>query len=265
MCLIVFAWRAHPDYPLVLAANRDEFHARPTRAMGWWERLPSLLAGKDLEAGGTWLGVTRDGRIAAVTNYREPDATAGSRSRGEIVTGFAERAEAPRAYLASLDGERYAGVSAIATDGARFAYASNRGDDARNLEPGVYGLSNAKLDTAWEKLTRSRSGLDALLDRDPDADALFELMRDPRVATDGATGEPNAALPFAIARELSAPFVRTRDYGTRSTTAIIVRRDGHIDVAERRFDAEGEHTGDSRFTFLAPAWGDSSGTAAAPT
>jgi len=253
MCLIVFAWRKHAEFPLVLAANRDEFHARPTDPMGWWADVPSLLAGRDRRAGGTWLGISRHGRLSTVTNYRENVSAVGELSRGEIVTGFAATREPPAAFLDGIDGDRYAGFSALACDAGELAYRSNRGDETRRLEPGIYGLGNASLDTPWPKVARSRRGLTALLsDSRVTADALFELMADRAPADDD---EATAAdLPFELGRELSAPFVVTPDYGTRCTTAVVCRADGHVEAAERRFDADGNATGESRFVFVADAW-----------
>lgn len=262
MCLIVFAWRAHPDYPLIVAANRDEYHARPAEPMGTWDDRPTLLAGRDAEAGGTWLGITRSGRFAAVTNYRERPQSGGERSRGEIVTGFADGDLEPLAYVESLPGEQYAGYSVLAANPEAIAYGSNRGDAARVLAPGVYGLSNSSLDTPWTKLTRTR---DALADRvgasrpgstdDIGLDVLIELMADRRTAS-----VEDPSLPFEIARAVSAAFVLGDDYGTRCSTALICRADGHVEALERRFDAAGETTGESRFTFQSPDWRNPAGT-----
>lgn len=253
MCLIVFSWQPGSEFPLVMAANRDEFHARPAEPMGWWKDQPGMLAGRDLQAGGTWLGISRSGQLATVTNYRENVAAVKEQSRGDIVTGYTTSDHSPAAYLSSLDGERYAGFSALAANGDELAYASNRGQNARKLLPGLYGLSNAALDTPWPKLVRSRTRLDELLlAGEPALDDLLEMMQDPRPASENELADPD--LPFELERALSSPFIVMPDYGTRCSTAIICRSDGHIEVAERRFDASGASTGESRFVFIAPAW-----------
>jgi len=250
MCLVVFAWKTHPDYPLIVAANRDERHDRPSRDAAWWPDNPDLLAGRDLQAGGTWLAVARSGRFATVTNYREAQQPRpGLRSRGEIVTGFvAGDAPAPD-FIASLPGEEYAGVSVLAGDGETLCYASNRGDAPRSLAPGVYGLSNASLDTPWPKLLRARNGLsDLIAAGDVDPTALMRLLADraPAPAADVDSGE----LPFRIARALTAPFIVTETYGTRCSTTLMTGSDGRVRFRERRFGADGSRSGESSFDFV---------------
>ncbi len=253
MCLIAFAWKQHPDFPFVFAANRDEFHARPTEAMAWWPDAEGLLAGRDLEAGGTWLALSRAGRFSTVTNYRETAPAPAARSRGELVAGFPADSASPYDYLDRLDGSRYAGYSLLATDGSELAYGSNRGDGSRLLEPGVYGLSNAALDTPWPKLKRAREGMRALLPGDSvSLDELLDLVADREPAE--ADEIPRTGLPFEHERALSAPFIVGPKYGTRCSTAIVCRADGHVEVAERRFDPAGGISGESRFVFLAESW-----------
>jgi uncharacterized protein with NRDE domain len=255
VCLIVLAWRQHPEFPLVLAANRDEYHARPAAPMGWWEDPSDMLAGRDLKAGGTWLGLSRAGRLGAITNYREDSPTVAKRSRGEIITEFVRSRKAPSQFLDAVDPRSYAGFSSLACDGAELAYGSNRGDSTRALDPGVYGLSNASLDTPWSKLVRSRDRLEALLRSDRVAlDQLLDLMADREPAQ--GTERPESGLPFELDRALSAPFIVMPEYGTRCTTAVICRSDGHVEIVERRFDAAGEFSGESRFVLIADAWKD---------
>lgn len=251
MCLIAFAWRAHPEYRLLLAANRDEFHARPAAPLKWWEDRPSVLAGRDLAAGGTWLAVGKTGRFATVTNYRETlRAQPAERSRGELVAGFVAGSEAPLAYLQEIDGDRYAGFSLLAADRQSMAYVSNRGDRARALEPGFYGLSNASLDTPWPKVRRSKARLGELLRQDTvELEALFDLLEDREPAT---TGEAEAeGVPPELARAVSAPFIVTPGFGTRCSTVLAVTPAGDVRIAERRFDSAGRRTGESRFEFRA--------------
>lgn len=249
MCLIVFAWNTHPEYRLILAANRDEFHQRPAQELHWWPDHPKLLAGRDLQAGGTWLAVNRSGRFATVTNYRERQRKkTGLLSRGELVTGFVAGDQSAKQYLGTVDNERYAGFSLLAADGNELCYASNRGDNPAILAPGVYGLSNASLDTPWPKLTRSKNALLALVDAgDVDETALHRILADRTAAPvpDVETGE----LPFAVARALTAPFIVNPEYGTRCSTVLLWSATGDITVSEHRFDAGGKRTGESRFHF----------------
>lgn len=249
MCLIVFAFRAHPDYPLILAANRDEFHARPAEAMHWWPDQPGLLAGRDLQAGGTWLGIGRTGRFAAVTNYREEAAQDHrGRSRGELVTGFVTGTESPLFWSRGLRSGEFRGFNLLTADAGELAYISNRGDRGRLLQSGIYGLSNASLDTPWAKVLRSKKALRALLGKDrPAAADLFRILgdREPAASDDYA----GIGLAPEMARAISAPFIATRNYGTRCSTALLVESSGRIEVHERRFDHAGEVVGEASFEF----------------
>lgn len=249
MCLVVFAWNTHPEYRLLLAANRDEFHGRPARELHWWPDAPEILAGRDLQAGGTWLAMHRDGRFATVTNYRERQRKpAGLRSRGELVTGFVAGEGDPGTYIEAVNGEQYGGFSLLAADGDALWYVSNRGDGPTPLEAGIYGLSNASLDTPWPKLVRARDGLRALVqDGDANESAMLRLMADRSTAP--AHDIDNSELPFEVARALTAPFIVSSDYGTRCTTVLTWANDGRISLRERRFDANGDKTGESAFRF----------------
>jgi uncharacterized protein with NRDE domain len=249
MCLIVFAWQAHPDYKLILAANRDEFHTRPSQDSHWWPDQPHILAGRDLQAGGTWLATARSGRFATVTNYREPpEARAGLRSRGEIVTNFVSDDVDAMTFVSSMTGADYAGVSVLAADQANICYASNRGDEAVSLAPGIYGLSNASLDTPWSKLIRAKQALTALIDaNNVNPTELLRLLADRTPASSAEVD--SSALPFKLARALTAPFIVADKYGTRCSTTLLFANDGCVDFRERRFDPDGTVTGDSNFSF----------------
>lgn len=249
MCLVVFAWMSHPDYRLILAANRDEFHARPAQDANWWPDRPDLLAGRDLQAGGTWLATHRSGRFATVTNYRENQRVRpGLRSRGEIVTNFVTGTAEPINFLASITDASYAGVSVLAGNRENLCYASNRGDDPVSLAPGVYGLSNASLDAPWSKLLRSKKALLKLIDDDRVNQT--ELLRILADRTPADTSEVvSDDLPFKLARALTAPFIVAESYGTRCSTTVLVSNDGRIEFFERRFDAEGNASGESSFRF----------------
>jgi uncharacterized protein with NRDE domain len=249
MCLVLFAWKAHPDYRLLLAANRDELHARPTREMHWWPDAPALLAGRDLQAGGSWFAIAKNGRFAIVTNYRETRGrSSAKRSRGELVRNFVEGSEDPLTFGADLDGHQYGGFSLLAGDNDELVYWSNRGDEPRVLPAGVYGLSNASLDTPWPKLLRCREKLnDAIVKNDLSLTSLSRILADkePAPASQIETG----GLSFDVARALSAPFIVTPEYGTRCSTSLLIGNNGHVEVSERRFDPAGNPSGDSVFRF----------------
>jgi uncharacterized protein with NRDE domain len=238
MCLILLAHHVHSDYPLVLAANRDEFYARPTAPAAFWEDAPHVLAGRDLEAGGSWLGVTRSGRWAALTNYRDPPtARPGRPSRGALVGDFLSGDATPADYLAGVaaDAERYDGFNLLVGDLTDALYFGNRmpGDAApRRLEPGLYGLSNHLLDTAWPKVERGRRLLGELLDAGaPTPEALFEILYDTEIAPLHAL--PDTGVDAHWERVLSASFITTPTYGTRASTALIVERAPTATFVER--------------------------------
>ena len=251
MCLILFAWRTHRRHRLVLAANRDEFHGRPTAAAGFWADRPGLLAGRDLQAGGTWLGITRSGRVAAVTNYREPlePEVPLERSRGELVTDFLASERMPLAHAAGLldDGSVYRGFSLLLGWRDSLVYASNRHPDAVEIEPGIHGLSNHLLDTDWPKVRAGREQLQQLLRQDFVAAAdLLQLLADRSLA---AGDMPLDQGDGAIRRHLmNHKFIVSPSYGTRSSTVLLMDHDGQMEFVERRFTADGEESGISRFT-----------------
>jgi uncharacterized protein with NRDE domain len=219
VCLILVAWQAHPDYPLVMAANRDEFYARRTASADFWPESPQVLAGRDLEAGGTWLGITRQGRFAALTNYRDPAShKPQAPSRGKLVADFLRGKDSIDAYLDTLDAAGYNGFNLLLGDGNRLIAFSNISMQRHELAPGVYGLSNAMLDTPWPKVGAGKTALEAALTALPDETALFCLLRDD-------THHPDAALPATGVsldweRLLSAAFIRSADYGTRCSSVI---------------------------------------------
>ncbi|HEX8274128.1 MAG TPA: NRDE family protein [Longimicrobiaceae bacterium] len=235
MCLILLAHEAHPRYRLVVAANRDEAYARPTAPAAWWADAPGVLAGRDLLGGGTWMGISRGGRFAAVTNFREtaappPDAP----TRGRLVGDFLRGAEAPDAYLRALAARagEYAGFNLLVGDGGGLRWFSNRGGAAQAVEPGIHGLSNALLDTPWPKVDRGRDGLAAALLRDDvDPEALFRVLRDAEPAPDEHL--PDTGVGLERERVLSSPFIRSPEYGTRASTVLLVGRDGQVRFVER--------------------------------
>jgi len=246
MCLILLAWHAHPDYPLVVAANRDEFLARRTAAADFWQDAPEVLAGRDLEAGGTWLGMTRGGRFAALTNYRDPARIKpGAPSRGELVSRFLRGRQTPGEYFAELEliAARYNGFNLLFGDTESMWCFSNCGEGARRLEPGVYGLSNHLLDTPWPKVARGKSALAIALQALPDEAPLFALLQDDRVAPDQDL--PRTGVSLEWERLLSAAFIRSPAYGTRSATVLLRDRHGAVRFVEQTFPKNAE-AGDRR-------------------
>lgn len=237
MCLIVVGWRAHPDYPLVVAANRDEFFARPSTFAGRWPDAPSVIGGLDLEAGGTWLGVTDSGRFAAVTNVREPGMAKGKRSRGDLTRRFLTGNECAADFASAIDRNAYSGFNLLLGDGETLYYASNRDGAPRPLAPGIYGLSNHLLDSPWPKLVKARTAFSDALPALPDTTGLFELLADETIVADDRL--PNTGVPLAWERLLSAVFVRSPDYGTRASTVFWQRQNGKTHFEERSFDANG--------------------------
>jgi uncharacterized protein with NRDE domain len=248
MCLLVLAWKAHPDYALILAGNRDERHARASAAVAFWEDAPEVLAGRDLEAGGTWLGITTSGRYAVVTNYREGLAPAKApRSRGVLTADFLKSHITPEAYLRQIKphaGE-YGGFSLVVGDRDSLWYFANRGGQPpAPVTPGVHALSNHLLDTPWPKVQAAKSRLQLLLDTGAaTGDALFRMLAD---RTPADAGLPDTGIGADLERRVSAAFVQDPVYGTRCSTVVFVGPRG-LRFAERRFDAAGGELGTRQF------------------
>ncbi|HND25340.1 MAG TPA: NRDE family protein [Rhodocyclaceae bacterium] len=248
MCLILVAWQARADYPLVVAANRDEFFARPAAAAAWWDDAPALFAGRDLEAGGTWLGLSRQGRFAALTNFRDPARVrAGAPSRGALVADFLQGRESTDDALARLaaEGPRYNGFNLLLSDGVTLGVFESEADSGRRagrrLAPGLYALSNHLLDTPWPKVSAGKSRLARALDALPDDTPLRDLLRDDRPAPDAAL--PRTGVSLAWERMLSSAFIRAPGYGTRCSTVIVRDRFGWTRVVESTWDAHGRESG----------------------
>ncbi|MDR1648447.1 MAG: NRDE family protein [Zoogloeaceae bacterium] len=244
MCLIVFAWQVRADTPLILAANRDEFYSRPTLPLAPWEDQPEILGGRDLEAGGGWLAVHRDGRFAALTNVREATMPAFSTSRGVLLARYLQSGQPPAPFLASLDLKTCAGCNLLLGDCQTLLYASNRnGVRPRLLDPGIYGLSNAQLDTPWPKLTRAKAAFAAALKHWPDPEPFFDFLRDRRLAADADL--PQTGVSLALERKLSPIFIASPDYGSRASTLFCRHADGSVQITERRFGANGIFLGET--------------------
>ena len=245
MCLVLIAWRVHPRYPLIVAANRDEFYARPTRPAQRWPGTSGMIAGQDLEAGGSWMGVDSAGRFAAVTNFRELEkGPADARSRGELVTDYLLGDAPGESYLAELAerANHYRGYNLLLTDGSELYCASNRSAPIRHLPPGVHGVCNGPLDSDWPKVKRGRQLLAQAVDRaEPSPNLLLELLRDQTQPADEALPDTGVGLErerllgtIAIDGVLAG-----RDYGTRSASVLLLDAQGRGQFVEhsRRDDA----------------------------
>jgi uncharacterized protein with NRDE domain len=243
MCLITVAWKVRADLPLVVAANRDEWRDRPAEPAHWWADHPEILAGRDLKAGGTWMGVTRAGRFAAVTNFRDPsDRRETARSRGGLVTEYLLGQQDPGAYLADLMRRAgdYNGFNLILGDGDSLWYYGSREALARPIPPGVHGLSNHLLDEPWPKVVRGRLAMEAALkERDP-APPLFQALSDSQGAPDAAL--PNTGVGLAWERRLASSIITGDDYGTRASTVVTMSVDGEIYFEERTRGPDGAVT-----------------------
>lgn len=229
MCLILLAWRCHPQFPLVVAANRDEFFDRPTAAAAVWGDAPHVLAGRDLRAGGTWMGIDRHGRFAALTNFRDPALQRdGMRSRGELVADFLRREQPPEDYLDGVHtaAASYNGFNLLLADRGNLIWYSNVDRKRRRLAPGIYGVSNHLLDTPWPKLVAAKSALTKALGALPDDTALLALLRDDRVYPDHSL--PRTGVDIAWERLLSAAFVKSSDYGTVSSSVVLFDNRGTV-------------------------------------
>ena len=262
MCLLVFAWRSHPDYPLVLVGNRDEFYTRRTRPAAWWGQAVSLLAGHDEEAGGTWLGITRRGRFAALTNVRAPtERNPHAPSRGALVLSALQAPQPGGAWLAAHAPKMaaYNGFNLLVgdvlpgdgdADQSCLHYYSNRLEQSpRALEPGIYGLSNGFLDTAWPKVTRAVGAFACTIAAGVALEPLIRLMEPREAARDSEL--PATGVPLDWERALSAIQIRANGYGTRTTTVLAVRSDSLVTFFERSFDTGNpERWTDRHFEFM---------------
>lgn len=244
MCLILFAYNSHPRYQLVVAANRDEFYKRPTRQAAFWPENPDILAGKDLQEGGTWMGVTTTCRFAALTNYRDPSSyKPQAPSRGHLVQNYLRSSIAPEAYIKKLPkgGEAYNGFNLLLGDGESLYYYSNREGLVREVLPGVHGLSNALLDVPWPKVSRGIKALtEALQDDDIKAEQLFSIMTDRELPDDRDL--PQTGVGLERERMLAPTFVASPNYGTRLTTVILADRRHNIQFWERSFTGRAPDT-----------------------
>ncbi|MFC5474189.1 NRDE family protein [Paraherbaspirillum soli] len=238
MCLIVFAWQVIPGSPLIAAANRDEFYARPSAPAGWWDDHPDIYAGRDLQDGGTWIGITRGGRFAALTNVRAPaERRADAPTRGTLVSDFLSSKQSAAEYIAKVapDAAAYNGFNLLVGDGRQLIWYSNKGDaDARNgqpLTPGIYGISNALLDVCWPKVVRTKAQFASLLCQGAPDETFFEMLTDTTPASDCRL--PSTGVGIDRERVLSAVFIASPDYGTRASTLVKIQANGGAVLHER--------------------------------
>jgi uncharacterized protein with NRDE domain len=238
MCLILFSYKIHPNYRLILAANRDEFYNRPTAPLDYWADHHEVLAGRDLKANGTWLGVTRSGRIAAVTNFREPGAhMEKAPSRGVLIRDYLTANGAPADYLNDVRklGHSYNGFNLIAGDREGLFYYSNRATRVHELKPGLYGISNHLLDTSWPKIKSGKARLQGQLNGKEKIDfgKIFEILSDRSIPADDELPDTGVGLQWE--RILSPLFITSPDYGTRSSSIVLIGTSGKVTVMERTF------------------------------
>ena len=251
MCLILFAYKVHPAYPLIVAANRDEFYKRSSSPVEFWEDAPQILAGRDLKEGGTWLGITREGKFAAITNYRDPSAyKTGAPTRGNLIKNYLRGSQSAAAYIKNISGQAslYNGFNLMCADGTDLFVYSNRGD-IQKLEAGIYGLSNRLLDSPWTKVVRSKKALAAAMNK-KGADletALFALLADRKIAPDNEL--PSTGIGLEWERLLSSAFVDSPGYGTRSSAVLLIGKNKWIKFVEKVFDGKPEPWIESRFSF----------------
>jgi uncharacterized protein with NRDE domain len=252
MCLLLLALKEHPAYKLILAANRDEFYDRPTAPLGFWKSNFDLLAGRDLKAGGTWLGITRTGRLAAVTNYRDPaHPTEQASSRGNLVLDFLRKKVPAAEYLEKIvNGEhRYNGFNIVLGSADELFWHSNRGNGMKRLTNGVYGLSNHLLDTPWPKLKRAKRAFREVIGSGEKIlpEAFFGILGDRTVPPDDELPDTGVGLEWE--RVLSPVFISSPTYGTRSSSVILVDHKNQVLFTERRYDGRPDRFQDTAFRF----------------
>lgn len=239
MCLLVFSYKQHPDYELIFATNRDEFYERPTRPAQFWDKYPAVLAGKDLEAGGTWLGITKEGRFSALTNYRDPSIQKEDPpSRGHLVLNYLKGDKKTDQYLQEVDKKAnlYNGFNLLAgnLNKSKIMYYSNRQQEIKKLDAGLYGLSNKLLDTPWPKVQKAKNDLRSIINTGKvTEEKLFNLLKNDQTAPDEDL--PDTGIPQELEKAVSPIFIKTERYGTRNSTIILIDKSGHVLFEERRY------------------------------
>ena len=251
MCMLLVSYESHPKYKLIIAANRDEFYNRPAAPAKFWEDKPSLLAGRDLEAGGTWLGITKQGRFAAITNYRDmKNFKKDAPSRGELVAGFLTGNDSPDIFSEKLyaSADKYNGYNMLFTDMNDFFYFSNQTKKSLQLSPGIYGLSNHLLDTPWPKVEKSKTSFKKIMNEENvSAAGLFEILSDTSRPPDELL--PDTGIGLEIERAVSPVFISTTFYGTRSSTIIFIDRKNNAEFIEKSLNPDSKECTSSSYKF----------------
>lgn len=240
MCLILFALQQHEDHPLVVIANRDEFYARPTETAHWWTDTPGIFAGRDLEAQGTWMGVNRNGRFAAVTNVRQPgNASPAKLSRGKLTSNYLASNEPAETFLRGIESTAgdYAGFNLLVGDSSGLYFYSNRHAGIHRIPPGIYGVSNGLFDEAWPKLTSGKLALASAVKTGLDNDVLMQILTDHTIAEDEVL--PKTGVTLDIERMLSSRFIRSDEYGTRACSIVKYDRRQQIEFVEQNYNEAG--------------------------
>jgi uncharacterized protein with NRDE domain len=252
MCLIVFSYKQHSQYPVIFAANRDEHYRRSSREAQFWDENPNILAGRDLKAGGTWMGINKQGEFSAITNYRDPAIEKENPpSRGKLVLDFLQTDEHAQAYLSALQSraDQYMGFSLLAGSLDQLGYYSNQQNDIHFLDSGLYGLSNHLLETPWPKVRLAKRKLQELMnDHSISPGSIFELLADDREAPEKEL--PDTGIPLEVEKKVSPIFIKSDGYGTRCSTVLLIDHHGEVTFAERRFKAGSmEAKEENRYTF----------------
>lgn len=252
MCLINFHYNEHPTYQLIVAANRDEFFERPTAEADFWMDNPAILAGRDLRHLGTWLGITKSGRFAALTNYRDPaELGVNKRSRGELVRNFLTGKDSPVDYLETVkvSKDEYAGFNLIVGRFGELFYFSNKQADVMEIPSGTHGLSNHLLNTKWPKVTKGTARLRAYVQENDHikVDVLFDILADTEAAPEEQL--PSTGVELELERQLSPLFIDMPEYGTRCSTVLLVGHDRRITFVERTF-LKGKLKDEKEFVFF---------------
>lgn len=261
MCLILFSFDLHPEYQYIVAGNRDEFYKRPTQPLDFWKDEPLILAGRDLVGGGTWLGVTKTFKFAAITNYRDPSAVKkNAPSRGSLVRNFLAGKASPETYLEHVrkTGHRYNGFNLLIGEKEQLWFYSNIEKRVQKISSGFYGLSNHVLDTPWPKVTKSKSSLKTIFaEKKIDIETVFEILSDRQYPPEDQL--PDTGVGSFWERILSPIFIRSNVYGTRSSSILLIKKNGHTTFIERAFSTipgKGVHQNTRTFTFSGTPFSD---------
>jgi uncharacterized protein with NRDE domain len=252
MCLLLLSYKAHSNYKMIIAANRDEFYSRPTAPASFWKEYPDLLAGKDLKGGGTWLGITKRGKFAAITNYRNPaNFMKDAPSRGKLVLDFLTGRDSPKNYADALikNSLLYNGFNLLLSNQSELYYFSNQTQKSALLSPGIYGLSNHLLDTPWPKVEKSKASfIKVLNDENISASDIFDILSDTSKPPDELL--PDTGVGLAIERALSPVLIATALYGTRSSTVIFIKYTDEIRFIEKSLNTSTNEWTTSEFNFI---------------